>query len=303
MPYPAALVGRRTDPITHEVDARWTMAYAAGIGAQGDCYFDTRVSVVAHPVFPVCLEWPAVLALRAVDTGGALGRDELLRGVHATHEMTLHRPIRPPETLTTTAKVLAIEARRPGTYEIVRLDTVDRDGAPVVTTHMGSLFLGVGLDGEPVPVDRVVPAAPTPGVFGDRAEDRIDVSALAAHVYTECARIFNPIHTDVTVAEAAGLPGPILHGTATLAMAVSAVVDRAGGGEPSAVQRLGCRFGAMVPMPDRIGVRIGEPATTEDGRVVGFEVRNGAGELAISDGWMILAPATSGDRTPGYEGS
>ncbi len=300
MPYPAALVGRRTDPITHEVDARWTMAYAAGIGAEGDHYFDTRVSVVAHPVFPVCLEWPAVLALRAADTAGALGRDELLRGVHATHELTLHRPIRPPETLTTAATVVAVEARRPGTYEVVRLDTVDRDGAPVVTTHMGSLFLGVDLDGEPVPVDRVVPA---PGVSGDRAEDDIDVSAVAAHVYTECAHIFNPIHTDVAVAEASGLPGPILHGTATLAMAVSAVVAKVGGGDPSAVQRLGCRFGAMVPMPDRIGVRIGEPGGTEDGTAVGFEVRNGAGELAVSDGWVTLEPSRSGPTKPGGSGS
>ena len=108
MPYPAALVGHRTDPITHEVDARWTMAYAAGIGATGHQYYDTRASVVAHPVFPVCLEWPAVLALRAADTGGALGRDELLRGVHATHELTLHRPIRSPEPLTTAATVVAV---------------------------------------------------------------------------------------------------------------------------------------------------------------------------------------------------
>ncbi len=99
---------------------------------------------------------------------------------------------------------------------------------------------------------------------------------MAAHVYTECARIFNPIHTDVAVAEAAGLPGPILHGTATLAMAVSAVVDRAAGGDPSAVQRLGCRFGAMVPMPDRIGVRIGEPAATEDGQWWGSRCATGS---------------------------
>ena len=253
-------------------------------------------------MFPVCLEWPAVLALRAVDTGGVLGRDELLRGVHATHELTLHRPIRSPESLTTTATVVAVEARRPGTYEVVRLDTTDRSGAPVVTTHMGSLFLGVDLDGEPVPVGSIVPSAPSPGVAADRTDDRIEVSAVAGHVYTECARIFNPIHTDVAVAEAAGLPGPILHGTATLAMAVSTVVDRTAGGDPSAVQRLGCRFGAMVPMPDRIGVRIGEPAVTEDGPVVGFEVRTGAGELAVGTGWVAMASPTSGHRTPAHQG-
>ncbi len=120
----------------------------------------------------------------------------------------------------------------------------------------------------------------------------MDVSELAAHVYTECARIFNPIHTDVAVALAAGLPGPILHGTATLAIAVSTVVARAVGGDPTAVRRLGCRFGAMVPMPDRIGVRVGEATDADHGSVVAFEVRNGTGELAVSDGWVSLAAPT-----------
>jgi acyl dehydratase len=293
MPYPADLVGHCTDPITHEVDTRWTMAYAAGVDASGPDYFDTRRSVIAHPLFPVCLEWPAVLSQRAVDTGGALGRDELLRGVHATHDLTLHRPIRPCETLTTTATVVAAEARRPGSYEVIRLGTTDQAGDPVATTYMGSLFLGVALDGDPVPADAVVPAAPSPPTAEALTEHVVSISPTAAHVYTECARIHNPIHTDVAVAEIAGLPGPILHGTATLAMAISAVVDSAGGGDPSAVRRLGCRFGAMVPMPDHIVVAIGQPATTEDGPVVGFEVRNGAGDLAVSDGWVVLASETT----------
>ncbi len=289
MPYPAVLVGHRTDPIAHQVDPRWTMAYAAGIGASGAAYLDTRQGVAAHPVFPVCLEWPAVLALRAVDTDGALGRDELLRGVHATHDLTLHRPIRPPETLTTTATVVAAEARRPGTYEVVRLDTIDAGGAPVATTFMGSLFLGVPLDGAPVPAEVVAPVVPSSDGTEAWSDHEIAVSEVAAHVYAECARIHNPIHTDEAVAQAAGLPGPILHGTATLALAISTVVDTAAGGDPSAIRRLGCRFGAMVPMPDCIVVGVGEPTDTEAGPAVGFQVRNGGGELAISDAWVTLA--------------
>ena len=288
MPYPAELVGHRTDPVVHAVDTRWTMAYAAGIGRPDPCYVDTTVGVVAHPVFPVCLEWPAVLALRAVDTDGALGREELLHGVHATHDLTLHRAIRPAETLTTTATVVAAEERRPGTYELVRLDTTDGDGAPVVTTHMGSLFLGVPLDGDPVPARRARPVGP-PTEADDRPEIGIDIAPEAAHVYTECARIFNPIHTDVAVAHSAGLPGPILHGTATLAMAISAVVDRVAGGDPTAVRTVGCRFGAMVSMPDRIAVAVGTTTVAGVGRVAGFEVRNGAGEIAISEGRVVVA--------------
>ena len=294
MPYPASLVGQSTTPISHEIDSRWTMAYAAGIGALGAQYFDTRSSVVAHPVFPVCLEWPAVLATRAIDTGGALGRDELLRGVHATHDLTLHRPIRPPEVLTTTATVVAAEARPPGTYEVVRLDTVDEGGDPVSTSFMGSLFLGVELDGDPVPVGQAVPEVGAPELADPTSVHELAVSPVAAHVYTECARIYNPIHTDAAVAEAAGLPGPILHGTATLAMGVSEVVDAAAGGDPSAVTRLGCRFGAMVPMPDRIEVRMGDPMPTDVGPTIGFEVLNGAGARAISDAWVVLDPSPSG---------
>ena len=65
------------------------------------------------------------------------------------------------------------------------------------------------------------------------------VSATAAHVYTEGARIWNPIHTDAAVAARAGLPGIILHGTATLALAVSISV--------TCVVLWGVILGSMLP--------------------------------------------------------
>jgi hypothetical protein len=40
-----------------------------------------------------------------------------------------------------------------------------------------------------------------------RVTREIPLSATAAHVYTECARIWNPIHSDAAVAARAGLPG------------------------------------------------------------------------------------------------
>ncbi len=41
MPMPADLVGQSGDPIVSEVDTRWTMAYAAGLGEIAPAYFDT----------------------------------------------------------------------------------------------------------------------------------------------------------------------------------------------------------------------------------------------------------------------
>jgi len=54
------LVGITAGPVASEIDARWTMAYAAGIDDTAACYLDTRCpeGIVAQPVFPVCFDRP-----------------------------------------------------------------------------------------------------------------------------------------------------------------------------------------------------------------------------------------------------
>ena len=90
---------------------------------------------------------------------------------------------------------------------------------------------------------------------GVRWEMPVEVPVQMAHVYTECARIYNPIHTDAAVAQAAGLPAIILHGTATLALAVSRVVAHDLGGDPGRVRGVAVRFTGMVTLPSRLTVR------------------------------------------------
>src|SRR5207302_8261150 len=120
----------------------------------------------------------------------------------------------------------------------------------------GSLYREVDVRGPDRPADE--PTLPTMAqtLSQPRNEIRFHVSANAAHVYTECARIWNPIHTDAAVAAKAGLPGIILHGTATLALAVSRVLEREADNDPQRVRRVAGRFGAMVRMPSQISVRL-----------------------------------------------
>ena len=127
MPLPAELVGRSGEPIESEVDARWTMAYGAGLGETAPEYFDTsiRADVLAHPLFPVCFEWPVFLSERHLPTQGVLSAAERVRGVHATHDLQLHRPLRAGTRVVTRATVVRVEARRPGAYQVIRLDSVD----------------------------------------------------------------------------------------------------------------------------------------------------------------------------------
>ena len=101
------------------------MAYAAALGDALPCYMDTTRGVIAHPMFPVCFEWPVQVAMRALLEKTSLTRDEAMRGVHATHDTVIYRAIRPPERLTTQLTVAGVERRKPGAYLVTRLDTVD----------------------------------------------------------------------------------------------------------------------------------------------------------------------------------
>ena len=275
------IVGVAVGPIAHDIDARWLMAYAAGLGEMDARYYDTLASdgPAPHPMFPVCYEWPAMIALRERTTPEAIA----LRSVHATHDLTLHRPPRAGDTLSTAARVTGLAHRRGGTLMTVRQETVDANGLPVSTTDYGSVYRDVGFEGEDSgfrPDARGGLEMPAGAV-----ELPVAVPAGLAHVYTECARIWNPIHTDVAVARGAGLPDIILHGTATLALVVSRVLGHLAA-DPRAVRRVSARFTGMVPLPSHLTVRVSE---TAEGKAFVFDARGEGDALVLSAGALHFA--------------
>jgi acyl dehydratase len=282
MPLSTETVGMALESSTQDVDARWTMAYAAGLGDTLDCYLNTLRpdGVVAHPLFPVAVLWPQVR-----DGWRPADPTEAARGVHFTHDVTLHRLVRPGDRLTSTGLVAGVERRRSGAYQVVRLDTRAKDGEPVATTWHGTLFRDVEVEGPDAWADRPEPVSALDGAAEPSEEERIPIPATLGHVYTECARIWNPIHTDAAVAASVGLPGIILHGTATLALAVSALVRRAAAGDPERVRRIAGRFAAMVALPSEVTLQV---VPCEAPTAVRFQVRNAAGDLAIRDGLLEL---------------
>jgi len=289
MPLDSSIVGSAGPSMVSEIDSRWTMAYAAALGDAAACYMDTNRGVIAHPMFPVCFEWPVQVAMRAqFEKLTSLTRDEAIRAVHATHDTVLYRTIRPPERLTTQLTVAGVERRKPGAYMVTRLDTVDGAGKPVCTSWYGALYRGVEVKGPDIAAK--CPPSPMQPIVEEGEplwECQVDVPAGMAHIYTECARIFNPIHTDASVARAAGLPSIILHGTATLAMAVSRIIEREAGKDPGRIGRVAGRFGAMVTMPSTITVRVLGRDRGADSVAVFFAALSGGG-LAIRDGLVML---------------
>lgn len=281
MPLNTRMIGESTAPFIHDVDARWLMAYAAGIGDLNPRYLETQAqTLVAHPMFPVCLEWPAVLAARRLPGYESTTAEEGARGVHAAHDVFIHRPIHAGMRLATRATVVGLEEKAPGAVQTIRLDTVEEASGELVARSFNiGIYRGVDIEGEP----RVDDGPPPPigaATTGAGANWRLDVPGNAAHVYTECARIWNPIHTDRAFALAAGLPDIILHGTATMAMAVSKLVNECIGGDPTRVRRLGGRFAAMVLMPSTLTLEV--TGMTEC--AIFYELLNSDGLPAIRNG-------------------
>jgi len=272
----SGIVGEQAGPLEASVDARWLMAYSAGLGETDPRYYDTAAGVLAHPLFPVCYEWPVAQPLRALPALQPL----FPRLLHAQHDLTIHRAPRAGDELRVAARIVAVTQRKPGAFVVFRFEARDAAGEAVTTTDFGALYRGVSVEGGDRALEELADPAPPEATF--REYSKIDIPGNAAHVYTECARIWNPIHTDIAYARAAGLPTIILHGTATLALSVSRVLQQFDI-DATAVRRVQCRFSGMVPMPSTLSVH-----GALQGKAIRFETRNAAGEALISRGALLL---------------
>src|SRR5262245_24912105 len=98
------------------------MAYGAALGDTAPCYFDTldASGIIAHPLFPVCFEWSIITKMRQALERSGLKPAEARRGVHATHDLLIHSPIRPPVRLQSRAMVAGIARRKSGAYQLTK---------------------------------------------------------------------------------------------------------------------------------------------------------------------------------------
>jgi len=272
------IAGTEVGALSTSLDARWMMAYSAALGVDDPRYYDTlaQEGPLAHPLFSVCYEWPAVLALRSK----AVRESWALLGVHSTHHVVIHRLPAAADRLLTRAQIILVRPSRAGTLVVARLSTVDRNGRPVTTTDYGSVYRGITTEREArVPVEPLARPSP-PASPETRWTAAVPVGPRAAHIYSECARIWNPIHTDISVARSAGLAAPILHGSATLALAVSQLITQDLGGDPARVREIAVRFTGLVFMPSTLTVR----GRGRAGDLLAFDAVDERGEPVLSDG-------------------
>jgi acyl dehydratase len=288
----AATDGSGLPAVEHTVDERRLRAFAAGIGDLSAPLFDldSPDGIVAHPVFPVVLEWPIVAA---GPPGLGLDDDAVHAGLHVSHEIAWRRPIRPGDALRTTGRVEILEQRSAGLLAVFALVTTGVDGELVVESRQGILYRGSTLpadaDGADAPPAR--PPRPQPPAAAQPSDDvaTFRVDEADATIYSECSGIWNPIHTDPRAARAAGLPRPVLHGTATLARVVSALIETRLEGDPTRVARLACNFTAPISPGGRVTVSATQLQPLPGGRQsLTFTARKDEGSPILDDGFIEI---------------
>jgi acyl dehydratase len=219
------------------------MNFAAGVDDVAPILYDTtKDQLPVHPMYLSSVEWEAI---QQIGESFDLPPHEDGRGVHVLHDLRLHQPLYPGMNLVTTAEVIGVHRHRAGAFVTLKLHTHDDNGGAVATTHMGTIYRDVGVEGP----DRLSAVSrgtrPRTNAGGGR-EVQVPIPAHACHVYSECARIYNAFHTDIAIAKQVGLNGLILQGTGTIARAVSAITNTLTNGDPSGIRHVHAELKGMV---------------------------------------------------------
>lgn len=278
MPIYSNSVGLQGGVVSDLVEDRWLSNYAASVGDLNDRYFENRHgSPAVHPTYISQLEWGAIGELHEqLD----MTDEERAQGVHSFNQTDLYASFASGDLLESSASLIGAEQRRSGvrlTYQIKTFVGTRK----IARSFTQTVFRGVSITGK-----GVAPEMPDTGV-DDSSEytraDEIPFGKLAPYIFSECARDYGAIHTDRKAADAAGIPGLIMHGTGTFAIVLSAIVNHEAGGDPQRVAGFSGKLSAMVFCPSTAVLR-----TTRVDEGIRFELRNEADEPAISHGHVHL---------------
>jgi acyl dehydratase len=232
MPFNATAIGECFEPFVWDVTPRRVLAFKAALAPQDAAALDdtTPNGQAALPMMIVSPEWQVVLSNLSQPRYG-LSAQERIQGVHASQDTRFHRRVLTGDRLCVRGTLDGARESRAGAVVTVRLRTEEAtSGVPVAESIYTMIYRGVAISGR-----SSAPNALESYELPAKADcQRVEVHLPSAfcHVYSECSEIWNPIHTERTVAIRAGLSGIIVHGTALwalagLALAGGAAVERA----------------------------------------------------------------------------
>lgn len=279
MALPTEKLGTRYPPATSAIDPERAKRYAAATNDDNPAYESGKY---APPVFGVVPTWSQLLAASA----DIIPPESLMFIVHGEQDMHFHQPLVPATTIATEAEAYSIRVGSSGTRFVVKLDSADRTGTPVMTQYV-TIFIRGMTDGESGGADKPSHDFPEDARGRKVTEFDIGVDEDQTFRYREASGDEMPIHIDEEFAKSVGLPGIIAHGLCTMAMCSQAVIKSVAGGDPGRLKRLAVRFAANVFPGNDIHVDIYDAGNADGRRAYAFEAAS-AGAVVIKNGWAEI---------------
>ena len=274
----AELVGKEYPSKTYEVTADAIEKYALATNDPNERYLSGD-DAVAPPVFPVV---PAFQSFMEAGMDPELQAD-LLRLVHGAEEHIIHEPIKPGDRLEITTVLESVDKKETGETFTVKATEKNQDGK-IVAEVRGTMFIrGSG---------QKKPGGGSPAEEPRRDvvyEETTKVDEDQTYRYAEASGDNNPIHLDPNTAAMAGLPGIILHGMCTMAIATKAAVNGLAGGDPARVKRVGVRLSKPVLPGQELTTKLWERSRDGGVTTYGFETYNPDGAAVVKNGEVEIA--------------
>ena len=236
------VAGARHGPFPDRLDPEAIARYAA---ATDDLTPSVLAGLTAPAAFPVILVFTASEAARGDLPDSVWQR--VRGGVHGAHDIVLHRPLVPGESLQTWSQISAVRTTRAGTQVVMRFDQIDADGSVAVEQWWTMVLLGL---------DGVADLGSTPADhrFPDDARAR-PVGSVTHRIEADMAQRWAEVsgdwaahHFDIEVARAAGFDFVFAHGLCTMAICTHRVLGLLGVDDPGLVRRVALRFASPTPL-------------------------------------------------------
>jgi len=292
----STLVGTLTKPFKTKVTKRLSSNYAAAIGETNSLYFDDLAHklLVAHPVFPVALSWELNANLdKYIET--QIEKEIIERLVHQSEHMEINRLLQVGEEVTIKGEIIAVLPHALGTKIVLRFEYIDTDEELILREYTGGIIFGStcadegqGKDKLPVTERVELPEGQEP-VW----KKVITINRNLPYIYDGCANISAQIHTSPKFAKSLGLPDIILHGTATLAIAVKELTTHYEL-DPRQIILLAAKFTGMVIPGNDITLRVLNEEGANGEKHIDFDVLNSDGEAALKGGRISYRTRRSG---------
>lgn len=262
------------------VEASGVADYALATSTKNPVYLEK--STCAPPLYGIVVS-RMVMQNALLDEG--LGLD-IGRMLHAEQDNWFAGLLRIGDVVTAQAEIVSIVDTRQGEFMDLQVSCSKADNTVIYKGSSGLLIRPEGKRGEGRAKARLESDLPhrVPRDATADFESTVRIQQDQSLRYAEASGDHNPIHKDEAFAVKVGLPGRILHGMCSMAIAQNALVDALASGQPDKLLRLRGRFSRPVLMGDSLTVRGYVLERLPEQMLVAYDVVNQAGKAIIKEG-------------------